>query len=52
MEPMAACSKAETLVAPRISMVPGVAQVQVNGQQKYAVHVCKMVDGVTVLPGL
>ncbi|HEY2153273.1 MAG TPA: efflux RND transporter permease subunit [Vicinamibacterales bacterium] len=30
---------AETLVAPRISMVPGVAQVQVNGQQKYAVRV-------------
>src|ERR1700730_3960200 len=30
---------AETLVAPRISIVPGVAQVQVNGQQKYAVRV-------------
>ncbi|HWW83051.1 MAG TPA: efflux RND transporter permease subunit [Vicinamibacterales bacterium] len=30
---------AETIVAPRISIVPGVAQVQVNGQQKYAVRV-------------
>ena len=30
---------AETVVAPRISIVPGVAQVQVNGQQKYAVRV-------------
>jgi HAE1 family hydrophobic/amphiphilic exporter-1 len=30
---------AETVVAPRISMVQGVAQVQVNGQQKYAVRV-------------
>jgi HAE1 family hydrophobic/amphiphilic exporter-1 len=30
---------AETLVAPRISMVPGVAQVAVGGAQKYAVRV-------------
>src|SRR5581483_6412167 len=30
---------AETLVAPQISTIPGVAQVQVNGQQKYAVRV-------------
>jgi HAE1 family hydrophobic/amphiphilic exporter-1 len=30
---------AETLIAPRISMVSGVAQVQVNGAQKYAVRV-------------
>ena len=30
---------AETLMAQRISMVSGVAQVQVNGAQKYAVHV-------------
>jgi HAE1 family hydrophobic/amphiphilic exporter-1 len=30
---------AETLMAQRISMVPGVAQVQVFGAQKYAVHV-------------
>ena len=30
---------AENLIAPRISMVSGVAQVTVNGQQKYAVRV-------------
>ena len=30
---------AENLVAPRVSMVTGVAQVTVNGQQKYAVRV-------------
>ena len=30
---------AETVVAPRISMVPGVAQVAVGGAQKYAVRV-------------
>ncbi len=30
---------AETLIAPRISMINGVAQVQVGGQQKYAVRV-------------
>jgi hydrophobe/amphiphile efflux-1 (HAE1) family protein len=30
---------AETLVAPRISMISGVSQVQVNGAQKYAVRV-------------
>lgn len=30
---------AETLLAQRLSMVPGVAQVQVNGAQKYAVRV-------------
>ncbi|HYL39605.1 MAG TPA: efflux RND transporter permease subunit [Bryobacteraceae bacterium] len=30
---------AETLIAPRISMTNGVAQVQVGGQQKYAVRV-------------
>ncbi len=30
---------AETLVAPRISMVNGVSQVQVQGAQKYAVRV-------------
>src|SRR5262245_55634489 len=30
---------AETLIAPRISMVNGVSQVQVNGAQKYAVRV-------------
>jgi HAE1 family hydrophobic/amphiphilic exporter-1 len=30
---------AETTIAQRISTVPGVAQVQVNGQQKYAVRV-------------
>src|SRR5256885_1438918 len=30
---------AETLLAPRISMVNGVSQVQVNGAQKYAVRV-------------
>src|SRR6516162_900914 len=30
---------AETLIAPRISMVSGVSQVQVNGAQKYAVRV-------------
>src|SRR3954471_9604079 len=30
---------AETVIAPRISMVSGVSQVQVNGAQKYAVRV-------------
>jgi HAE1 family hydrophobic/amphiphilic exporter-1 len=30
---------AETIIAPRISMINGVAQVQVGGQQKYAVRV-------------
>src|SRR5437762_14125546 len=30
---------AETIIAPRISMVSGVSQVQVNGAQKYAVRV-------------
>jgi HAE1 family hydrophobic/amphiphilic exporter-1 len=30
---------AENLIAPRISMVSGVAQVTVNGQQKYAIRV-------------
>jgi HAE1 family hydrophobic/amphiphilic exporter-1 len=30
---------AQTLLAPRLSMVPGVAQVDVNGAQKYAVRV-------------
>jgi HAE1 family hydrophobic/amphiphilic exporter-1 len=30
---------AETLIAPRVSMVNGVSQVQVNGAQKYAVRV-------------
>jgi HAE1 family hydrophobic/amphiphilic exporter-1 len=30
---------AETMIAPRISMVPGVSQVQVQGAQKYAVRV-------------
>ena len=30
---------AETMIAPRISMINGVAQVQVGGQQKYAVRV-------------
>ncbi len=30
---------ADTMMAQRISMVPGVAQVQVYGSQKYAVHV-------------
>jgi HAE1 family hydrophobic/amphiphilic exporter-1 len=30
---------AETLIAPRISMIPGVSQVQVQGAQKYAVRV-------------
>ena len=30
---------AETLIAPRISTIDGVAQVQVTGAQKYAVHV-------------
>ena len=30
---------AETLIAPRISMVSGVSQVQVQGAQKYAVRV-------------
>jgi HAE1 family hydrophobic/amphiphilic exporter-1 len=30
---------AENVVAPRLAMVSGVAQVQVNGQQKYAVRV-------------
>src|SRR5256714_11432433 len=30
---------AETIIAPRISMVSGVSQVQVNGGQKYAVRV-------------
>jgi HAE1 family hydrophobic/amphiphilic exporter-1 len=30
---------AETMIAPRISMINGVAQVTVNGQQKYAVRV-------------
>src|SRR4029077_18696048 len=30
---------AETILAPRISMVNGVSQVQVNGAQKYAVRV-------------
>ena len=30
---------AETLIAPRISMINGVSQVQVQGQQKYAVRV-------------
>ena len=30
---------AETQIAPRISMIDGVSQVQVQGQQKYAVRV-------------
>lgn len=30
---------ADTIIAPRISMISGVAQVQVNGSQKYAVRV-------------
>jgi len=30
---------AETMIAPRISMVSGVSQVQVQGAQKYAVRV-------------
>ena len=30
---------AETLITPRLSTIPGVAQVNVNGQQKYAVRV-------------
>jgi HAE1 family hydrophobic/amphiphilic exporter-1 len=30
---------ADTIIAPRISMISGVAQVQVNGAQKYAVRV-------------
>jgi HAE1 family hydrophobic/amphiphilic exporter-1 len=30
---------AETMIAPRLSMINGVAQVQVGGQQKYAVRV-------------
>ena len=34
---------AETQVAPRISMINGVSQVQVQGQQKYAVRRCRSI---------
>ncbi|ACM21121.1 efflux pump, RND family, inner membrane protein, AcrB/AcrD/AcrF family [Geotalea daltonii FRC-32] len=40
---------ADTIIAPRISMISGVAQVQVNGSQKYAVRVQLDPNAITSL---